>query len=102
MLFFKRFLTDKQVEKRYVRFGGTFGLAAYLIPLIGKCVGFDKFFSKWKKWEAEYIRRGFRTFSLDEFRRYVDFGTPLIGLGTKREQNEKPVFYSELIKSLKK
>ena len=48
----RRLLPDRLVEWLYVRAGIAFGDATSYIYM-GKCVGFDRMFKKWKKWEAE-------------------------------------------------
>lgn len=65
---------------------------------MGKCIDFDAFFNDWKRWEAEYARRGFRTVSADRFVAAGGYGESLEGLlGKKREANEAPVFHAEIL-----
>ena len=92
---FKRFLTDKQVEKRYVKAGAIFGDAVSYIYM-GECVGFDKLLAKWEKWEAEYTKRGYRTLPLYDFVAYGGYGTSLKGLGEKYAEHEDVVLHAKI------
>jgi len=99
---FARFLTDKQVEKRYVKVGATFGDAVSYIYM-GECVGFEKLLAKWEKWEAEYAKRGYRTLPLDDFVSYGGYGTPLKGLkglGEKRVEGEDVILHAKIYRDV--
>lgn len=99
LMFFSRFLSDKNVEKRYVRAGGEFGQAVSYLYM-GECIGFKNLLSKWQKWEAEYARRGYRTLPIDDFIEYGGYGKPLEGLGVKRNENEKIVSHAQIYRRL--
>lgn len=88
-------LPDKMVEKKYIKAGAAFGDAVSYIYM-GRCVGFEKLFENWRKWEAEYARRGYHTVSLDDFIEYGGYGKTIKKLGIKRQQDEKPVFHAEI------
>ncbi len=91
----ERLLTDKQVEKRYVRAGSSFGFAVSLIYM-GECADFAKRLKRWERWETEYARRGFRTLSIDAFIDNGGYGAPLKDLGEKRVKGEKQVFHAKV------
>ncbi|MDQ5883587.1 MAG: hypothetical protein QG654_501 [Patescibacteria group bacterium] len=59
-------LTDEQVANRYKKAGLVFGDAVSRL-YFGECIGFEKMLGRWGKWEAEYAKRGYKTFSLDQF-----------------------------------
>lgn len=86
----ERFMTDKQVEKRYTEAGRIFGDAVSYIYM-GECVGFDGLLSKWAKWEVEYAKRGYRTLPVDDF-----YGMSLEDLGVKRAKGEEPILHAEI------
>ena len=96
---FARFLTDKQVEKHYVKAGAIFGDAVSYIYM-GECVGFEKLLAKWAKWEAEYVKRGYRTLPVDDFVSYGGYGAPLKDLGVKRTDGEEPVFHAKIYREV--
>lgn len=91
----ERFLSDKQVEKRYAEAGRVFGDAVSYIYM-GECVGFEGLLAKWAKWEKEYAKRGYRTIPIDDFIEYGGYGKSLTGLGMRWEQNEEPIFHAEI------
>ena len=96
---FTRFLTDKQVEKRYVKAGAIFGDAVSYIYM-GECVGFDKLLAKWEKWEAECAKRGYRTLPLDDFVSYGGYGTPPKGLGEKHTEHEDVILHAKIYREV--
>lgn len=91
---FKKFLNDRQVERRYVNAGAVAGVAISYIVIAGECVGFQSSMKRWAHWEKEYARRGYRTISADSFVSYGGYGKPLVGLGVRRDENEVPVFHA--------
>lgn len=91
---FEKFLSDKQVEKRYVKAGAKFG-AAMSYVLMGKCYGFDTLYANWAKWELEYSKRGFRTLPLEKFINYGGYGAQLKGIGVHRAKSAQPVLYAK-------
>lgn len=92
---FERFMTDAQVEKRYINTGNIFGDAVSYLYM-GECVGFERMLARWEKWETEYARRGYRTLPLDTFIDCGGYGVPLRGIGVKREEGEAPVFHAKI------
>ena len=95
----KRFMTDKQVERCYVKAGAVFGDAVSYIYM-GECVGFTDLLAKWEKWEAEYAKRGYRTLPVDDFVDHGGYGMPFKDLGAKRTKGEKPVFHAKIYREL--
>lgn len=91
--FSRRFLTDTQVQARYVDAGSCFGDALSYIYM-GECDGFDGLLARFEKWETEYASRGYRTVKIDAFVEYGGYGIPIAGLGIKRPSEEAPVFYA--------
>lgn len=98
---FERFLTDKQVEKRYIKAGEIFG-DALSYGFMGECSGFKRMLAKWEKWEAEYIKRGYRTLPIDDFIDYGGYGVPLPlkDIWKKRDKNEKPIFHAKTYRDI--
>lgn len=92
---FEKFLTDKQVEKKYVGAGGTFGSAVSFIYM-GECIRFADMLTKWEKWEDEYAKRGYRTLPVDDFVGYGGYGKPLRNLGARRATGERPVSHARI------
>lgn len=88
-------LSDKRLEKRYVKAGDLFGDTVSYIYM-GKCVGFDQLLKKWAKLEKEYAKRGYKTLSLASFVAYGGYGVELKGLGVKREKDEEPILHAEI------
>ncbi len=96
--FFKRFLTNRQVEKRYVNSGCVFGDAvSYLF--FGECEDFESMLRKWANWEREYANRGYRTLPIDDFIAAGGYGKELTGIGTKRLPDEQAVFHAEIYRT---
>ncbi len=94
-MFFRKWLSDEAVERRYVDAGSIFGAAVSYLYM-GECSGFKRLLSKWEKWENEYVRRGFRTLSIDAFIDRGGYGVALEGLGEKRNELEEPVFHARI------
>lgn len=92
---FKRFLSDRKVKESYLDAGNLVG-AAVSYSYMGEPIGFKRMVRRWESWEREYVRRGYRTISLDEFIESGGYGKPLPNLGTKREEGEEPVFHAQL------
>lgn len=96
--FFKRFLTDRQVEKRYANSGCVFGDAvSYLF--IGECENFESMLRKWADWEHEYALRGYRTLPIDDFIAAGGYGKKLSKIGEKRMLGEQAVFHAEIYRT---
>lgn len=94
MRFFRRFKSDKSVQKTYTRAGLVFGDAVSYLYM-GECVGFDFMHKRWQKWEEEYALRGYRTVSLDDFISAGGYGKNINHLlGQKREANEQPIYHA--------
>jgi hypothetical protein len=94
MTMFEQFLTDEAVQRLYAKAGGDFGDAYGYMPK-GSPVCGGEFFAEWKKWEAEYARRGYRTLPLQAFIRYGHYGEKLTGLGVKRAPGEEAILWAE-------
>ncbi|MDP3963343.1 MAG: hypothetical protein Q8Q39_02495 [bacterium] len=93
---FTKILSDATIQKRYVRVGGAFG-GAVSYSYMGECVGFKRMLNRWARWEAEYIRRGYRAISLDDFIDYGGYGKELGELaGARRSKGEEPVLHAEI------
>ncbi len=95
--FLVRYLSDKKVEKYYVKAGADFGDAVSYIYM-GECIGFRGMLRRWTWWEKEYSHRGYRTISIDDFIGYGGYGKELSGLGVKLKQGEKAVLHAEIYK----
>ena len=93
--FFLKFYSDKQVQERYVKAGGIFG-DALSYAYLGEPAEVLSLLNRWAKWEKEYAKRGYKTFSLDAFIAYGGYRTPLEGLEVKREENEPSVIHAEV------
>lgn len=91
---FERFLSDHQVEQRYVNAGARAGNAISCIPIAGKSMNFKALVRSWVRWEKEYARRGYRTISTNSFVSYGGYARPIVGLGEKRDKNETPIFHA--------
>lgn len=62
---------------------------------MGTPVGLDELVERWAEWELEYVKRGFRTISLDDFIKAGGYGASLQDkLGIKREPGEQVVPHS--------
>lgn len=96
--FYRRFLTDRQVEKRYANSGCVFGDAVSYLAF-GECEGFESMLQKWANWEREYANRGYRTLPIDDFIAAGGYGKELIAIGTKRLPGEQAVFHAEIYRT---
>ena len=92
---FLRFLTDTQVQKRYVSAGGLVGGTASYFSRMSVRGGFEGARLRWARWEIEYARRGYRTIPLMDFVNYGRYGVQLTGVGVKRESQEQIVFHAQ-------
>ncbi len=90
-------LSDADVLERYRRAGAVFGDAVSEIYM-GERRGFDKLHAEWARWELEVSRRGFRTFSVDAFRRLGGWARPIPGFGERRSESEKVVLHAEIFR----
>lgn len=95
MSFLINLLSDKKVQKNYFIAGSRFGdVVSYLY--MGESSNFETLFSRWSKWEHEYLQRGYRSISLDDFIDSGGYGKPIDHLlGIKRQENEDPISHSE-------
>ena len=84
------------VKKKYVKWGARFGdMLSYLY--MGRSVGFEAAFRKWKNWEAEYARRGFRTISTDDFISYGGgYVKTLNGFDEMRAPGEELILHAKI------
>ncbi len=92
---FRWFLTNKQVQKRYVEAGADFGDAVSHI-FMGECIGFEKLLATWEDWEAEYSKRGYRTLPIEDFANFGGWGKPLKDIGVKRTAGEELEFHAKI------
>ncbi len=86
--------SDKRVQKYYIESGCYFGDAVSYIYM-GECIGFADLLADWAKWELEYAKRGYRTFSIDDFIELGGYGQPIKDVGIKRAQGEDAVYHAE-------
>ena len=92
---FRRFLSDKTVEKRYVDSG--IGFCDTVSDIMGECIVFEKLLAKWELWEGEYARRGYETVSLDDFVQSCKYLESINGkLGKRRLLCEAPKLHAKL------
>jgi hypothetical protein len=92
-------LSDKSIQKRYVKAGAVFGDAVSYLGM-GECIGFEKLLYKWSKLENEYSNRGFRTISIDRFIELGGYGREVGDvIGVKRNENEESVYHSEIYRN---
>lgn len=92
---FRRFRGDKAIENCYVQAGREFGDAVSYIYM-GESLGFEDLLREWEIWEAEYARRGYRTFPVEDFVALGGYGQALKDLGAKRAAGEAPVFHASI------
>lgn len=96
MKLLRNLMSDKSVEKKYVQTGSAFGDAVSYIYM-GECVGFESMLNSWADWEKEYVRRGYRTVSLDDFIELGGYGKNIDNLlRQKRNANEEPILHAEI------
>lgn len=93
---FRSFLSDKTVEKKYVKAGANFGyLASYIY--MGEALQTVSFLKKWEKWEDEYASRGYKTISLNAFIELGGYGKSIDDLiGQKRDKLEEAVLHAQI------
>jgi hypothetical protein len=96
MSLFTRFLSNKTVEKKYLKAGAEFG-ESLSYNFVGKDVMFDLKLQNLVYWEKLYSERGFKTISLQKFSALGGYGKDISSfVGIKLQENEKPVLYAEL------
>ena len=99
MKFIRRFMSDQKVEKRYVSAGAQFGDAVSYLYM-GECIGFESMLNRLEDWEQEYVNRGYRTVSIDDFIEFGGYGTSIDNfLGVKLEANEDPIFHANIYRN---
>ena len=92
----KRILSNNTVIRKYAKSGTLFGGDISFIYL-GKCERFDDHLKRWGDWEEEYVRRGYRTVSLDDFINAGGYGKKIDHLlSIKRNQGEEPLFHAKI------
>lgn len=95
MFNFLKFLTDNQVTSMYEKAGVIFGNFVNYI-YFGECIGFEEAFRRWEKWEAEYVRRGYKPLSVDDFRR-ASYGEDISQkLHCLQPEGEEPRFHAQI------
>ena len=62
-----RLMSDKSVRSEYFYAAGLFSEAVDGIIFGGRCIGFKRLYLKWRRWEKEWGRRGFRPIDLERF-----------------------------------
>lgn len=68
-------LPSTYVIRRYILAGSTFGdIESY--SFMGQAGGYWWYWCRWNFWEAEIIRRGYQTISLDDFIMIGGYGAP--------------------------
>ncbi len=80
-----RFLPDKFALKRYKKAGTILGaiISDMLPPMNGQCDEIKELFDRWKFWESECARRGYRIVSLIAFMNHGGWDRPLYHFGEK-------------------
>lgn len=92
--FLIRFLPFAIVRRRYIRSGAQFGDAVSYIYM-GECVGFAGLLARWERWEAEFVRRGYRALSIKDFVAIGGYGhTESLESLAKLTPGEQPVRHS--------
>jgi hypothetical protein len=98
------FLSDKEVQRRYMEAGGAVG-DAFLKTAGGetiKALDFESARLQWGKWEEIFASRGFRPLPIYYFIRFnsdkESFKSHLI----RMEKEENPVFHARDVKSVVK
>jgi len=88
--FFKR-----RIVKKYFNAGLDFGDAVSYYYM-GECIGFQKLFNKWQKYEKKYAALGFKTIPLDDFVSGGGYGVEIDNLlYVKLQANEQPVYHAD-------
>jgi hypothetical protein len=95
MFFFKN--KEEEIVKQYKKLLYQMADALDNLTACGRCVGWDKLVENFTKIEEKYIEAGFRTISWNDATNYVGWGGPEPKIGIKRELNEDPIRYSDLI-----
>jgi len=91
-----RLRSDRSVQGKYVEAGREFGDAVSYLYL-GECVGFENLLDDLERWEEVYADRGFRTVSIDAFRRHGGYGEDITGLlGQRRDKDEDPILHAQI------
>jgi hypothetical protein len=82
---FVKLLSDKFVLKCYEKTGIVLGatLSDMHPAMGGQCDELQKLTDKWKSWEKEIKRRGYKTITLNAFMWRGGWGKPLEGFGEK-------------------
>ena len=92
---FKWFRTDSGVTKKYVSAGKALGFAISLLAY-GESIDMQKRIARLVGWEGEYVGRGFRTISIDDFTQAAGWKENIADLvGVKREEGEEPIFHAQ-------
>lgn len=91
--------SDQYVKKRYKQAGAIFGDASSY-SFMGECANVKRLLGSWAFWEQEFIRRGYRSVSLDQFIGYGGWAKPLENFGEKRNEGEKPTFHADIYRKL--
>lgn len=102
-MFLVKHLSDKTVEKFYVRAGMAIAMRLDYFPNNKNDEVYEDFVrmtNLWEWWEREYSLRGFETIPLDGFLRCGRDERAIAMLGTKREKDEVPLIHAELFRKM--
>lgn len=91
--------SDQGVISAYLDAGAEVGHAVSYVAIVGEPHGFPRMVRRWVRWEAEYIRRGFRSIGIDEFQKYGGYGYAIKSIGIRREAGEKTVYHAQEFQS---
>jgi len=86
-------LSDKMVERYYLRTGSTFGARVSFV-FLGEASEYQEDYEAWAFWEAQYARRGYETLPLEDFIRHGGYGLPLGPVGRKRPPGRPVVLHA--------
>ncbi len=93
-------LSDEEVTERYLKAGAEVGSA---IGPDGEHTRFEKDLNEWAKWEAEYVKRGFKAIPIEVFAD-SDFGFYKEKIKeyarVRRDLKKKPVYHAEIYRQL--
>lgn len=87
-------MSDKQLSKAYMEAGAAFGDAVSYIYM-GECIGFEELLTRWEELEAEWSRRGYQTFPIEEFVSLGGYGVPLKHFGSYRSRDGIPILHAK-------
>ena len=89
-------LTEKRVVKQYLRTGMDFADADSYVPMMGKCIGYDRLERKWARLEKKYAEFGYRTVTAKDFDEALHGASIDHLVRVPRGENELPVLYGSM------